>query len=192
MSKFDKYKGTKDPKAHLQYFYTHYQEFMHNDNYLMRLFPRSLQGIALDWFMGLKKGSIKSFAQLLEDFVSHFSFNLEKDIDTLDLLKEKQWEEETFVSYLQRWKALASRMKPPLREKDMVTLFIKNSHPDMAHNFKLHYVTTFVEIIEKGPILERALIAKGLVKIFNYCKEKLDVETTLLTSKTQGRMQILF
>lgn len=67
---------------------------------------------------------------------------------------------------------MAGRMKSLLKEKDMVTLFVENSHPDMAHNFKLHYVTTFTEVVEKGPILERALIAKGLVKIYNPNKEK--------------------
>lgn len=51
-------------------------------------------------------------------------------------------------------------------------LFIENSHPNMDHNFRLHCVTIFVEIMEKGPILEGALIAKGLVKIFNSNKDK--------------------
>lgn len=55
-------------------------------------------GVALDWFMGLPKGSISSFVDLLEKFVAHVSFNLEKDINTLDLLKEKQHEGETFAS----------------------------------------------------------------------------------------------
>lgn len=122
--------------------------------------------------MTLEKGSIKSFADLSEKFVSYFSFNLEKDTDTLDLLKEKQREGETFTSYLQRWCALASRMKTPLKEKDMVTLFVENSHPDMAHNFWLHCVTTFAEVVEKGPILEHALVAKGHIKIYNQDKER--------------------
>lgn len=46
---------------------------------------------ALDWFMGLPKGSISSFADFLENFVAHFSFNME-DTNTLDLLKDKQRE----------------------------------------------------------------------------------------------------
>lgn len=62
---------------------------MHNDNYLLHLFPQSPTGYVLDWFMGLEWGSIKSFIDLLEKNVSYFSFNLEKDIDTLELLKEK-------------------------------------------------------------------------------------------------------
>lgn len=53
----------------------------------------------------------------------------------------------------------------------MVMLFIKNSHPDMAHNFQLHCITTFAALVEKGLILERALVAKGQVKKI-YDKEK--------------------
>lgn len=41
----------------------------------------------------------------------------------------------------------------------------------MAHNFRLHCVTTFAKIVEKGPILERALFSKGLVNFFNSNKE---------------------
>lgn len=145
---------------------------MHNDNYLLRLFSQSLIGYALDWFMGLEWGSIKSFVDLSEKIVSYFSFNLEKNTDTLDLLKEKQREGETFISYLQRWRALANWMKTHLKEKDMVTLFIENSHPVMSHNFRLHCVTTFTEIVEKGPILERALVARGHVKIYNHAKDR--------------------
>lgn len=88
---------------------------------------------SLEWFIGLERGSIKSFVDLSKKFVSYFSFNLEKDTDTLDLLKDKQHEGETFSSYLQRWSALESRMKTPLKEKDMVTLFVENSHPDMGY-----------------------------------------------------------
>lgn len=135
--------GTKDPKAHLQEFYAQCQDVQHNDNYLLRQFPRSLGGLALDWFMGLKKGTVSSFADLSKQFVKQFSFNLEKDIDTLDLLKEKQRDGETFAKYLQRWRAVISRMKSPPNEKEMVTLFLANAHLELAHDLNLHCVTTF-------------------------------------------------
>jgi len=37
----------------------------------------------------------------------------------------------------------------------------------MAFHLQVHYASTFDEIIEKGVTIEKALIAKGLVKIYN-------------------------
>lgn len=135
--------------------------------------------------MDLPKGSISSFVDQLEKFVTHFSFNLEKDINTLDLLKEKQREGETFASYLQRWCALASHLKSPLNE-EMVTIFVTNAHPDMAHNLSLHCVITFLEVIEKGTIIERALIAKGKIKIYNPDKDKSSRDKSCYWNKNKN------
>lgn len=92
---------------------------------------------------------------------------------------------ETFASYLQRWRALANQMKSPLSEKEMVTLFLENSHEDMEHNLNLHCVTTFGEVVEKGPIIDRALIAKGVIKIYNPNKEKLSKDKSCYWNKNK-------
>ena len=42
LPKYDKYFGINDPQDHLREFGALSMEFMHNQNYLMHLFPRSL------------------------------------------------------------------------------------------------------------------------------------------------------
>lgn len=120
--------------------------------------------------MGLPRGSIFSFFDFSKNFVTCFSFNIE-DIDILDLLNDKQHEGETFASYLQRWRALASRLKSSLVE-ELVSIFVAKYHLDLDHNLHLHCITTFTKVIEKDTIIERALIAKGLTKIFKEDKDK--------------------
>lgn len=51
--KFDKYDGNSDPQDHVQELCVLCMEFMHEQTYLMCLFPRSLGGQAMEWFSKL-------------------------------------------------------------------------------------------------------------------------------------------
>ena len=46
--KYDKYDGNGDPHDHARHLYALSMDFMHEDTFLMRLFPRSLRGKAMD------------------------------------------------------------------------------------------------------------------------------------------------
>ena len=48
LSKYEKYFGTTNPQDHLCEFGALSMEFMHNQTYLMHLFPRSLGGKAME------------------------------------------------------------------------------------------------------------------------------------------------
>ena len=58
--------------------------FSYDPTYLMRLFPRSPVGIALEWLSGLDYG-IKSWGELAEKFVEQFSFNIDPEINIATL-----------------------------------------------------------------------------------------------------------
>ena len=55
---------------------SHYIHIMslhaHNDALMCKVFPSSLGSTALRWFSGLRKGSIRSFAELIQEFGSRF------------------------------------------------------------------------------------------------------------------------
>ena len=44
----------------------------HNDALMCKVFPSSLEPIALRWFNGLRKGSIHSFVELIQEFGARF------------------------------------------------------------------------------------------------------------------------
>ena len=75
LPKYDKYFGTTDPQDHLREFGALSMEFMHNQTYLMHLFPRSLGGQAMEWFSHLPPG-IKSFDDIANLFVQQYSHNI--------------------------------------------------------------------------------------------------------------------
>jgi len=114
--KFDKYKGKGDPRDHIREFSAACLEVAHNDTYLMRLFPRSLGGQATEWFSRLPPG-IKTFNELLNLFVTHFSYNIEHEISMLDLCNTKQKGGESFTAFHQRWRQLASKCSYHMPEK---------------------------------------------------------------------------
>jgi len=64
---FDKYKGKGNPEDHLRAFFVACLDVADDDTYLLRLFPRSLVGQALQWFSHLPP-RIKSFSELASNF----------------------------------------------------------------------------------------------------------------------------
>lgn len=170
--KYEKYKGKGDPRDHIKEFFMASQEVSYSDNYLLRLFPCSLGGQALEWFMHLPHGSIVTFADISEKFVRHFSYNVEHELTMLDLCNTKQLPGESFAKFLQRWRSLASSFPYTIPEKQMATIFVTNLTAEMDFHLQVHCAQTFDEIIEKGMIIEKALLRKGLLQTKVAEKEK--------------------
>ena len=105
--KYDKYDGNGDPHDHVRHFYALSMDFMHEDTFLMRLFPRSLRGQAMEWFTKLSP-PIKTFDELARRFIQQYSYNIQHPMTVLDLCNVKQRVGEPFTTYLQRWRALYS------------------------------------------------------------------------------------
>ncbi|KAH9323714.1 hypothetical protein KI387_018353, partial [Taxus chinensis] len=162
--KFDKYKSKGDPREHVKEFYMQCQEVAYRDTYLLRLFPQSLGGQALDWFFHLPKGSVTTFTDLSEKFVKHFSYNLDSEITMLDLCNTRQRPNENFASFLQRWHGIASRFPCSVPERQLVSIFVPNLNAELSFHMQMHCLNSFEEVIEKGTQIEKALISKGLLK----------------------------
>ena len=77
----------------------------HNDVLMCKVFPSSLGPIALRWFNGLRKGSIHSFAKLIQEFGIRF-ITYSRVLQPVDaLLSMKMGARETLHSYTSRyWK----------------------------------------------------------------------------------------
>ena len=71
----------------------------HNDALMCKVFPSSLGPMALRWFNGLQKGSIHSFAKLIQEFDARFitSSQVSQPVDALLSMKIRVGE--TFHSY---------------------------------------------------------------------------------------------
>ena len=98
--KYDKYDGNGDPHDHVRNFYAHIMDFIHEDIYLMRLFPRSLRGQAIEWFTKFSP-HLKMFDELAQSFIQQYSYNIQHHVTMLDLCNIKHKQGEPFATYFQ-------------------------------------------------------------------------------------------
>ena len=96
---FNYYDGKMDLVEHM----SHYIQMMflhtHNDALMCKVFLLSLRPTALRWFNGLRKGSIHSFAELIQEFGVQF-MTCNRVLQLVDaLLSMKMGAGETLCGY---------------------------------------------------------------------------------------------
>ena len=69
---FNSYNRKADPVEHVSHYIHMMSLHTHNDALMCKFFPSSLGSTALRWFNGLWKGSIRSFAKLIQEFGARF------------------------------------------------------------------------------------------------------------------------
>lgn len=72
---YPKYHGRGNPTAHLRIFCEMSMDVKHDQRLLIHLFPRSLEGEALDWYASLPTGSLRTFTDLSKVFQDRYSVN---------------------------------------------------------------------------------------------------------------------
>ena len=87
--KFNLYGRTEDPTEHIYHFRQLMALVDDREGLLCRVFLASLQGSSLTWFYQLPTCSIHSFAQLCDQFMTHYACNIRSrsNIDHLFNLK---------------------------------------------------------------------------------------------------------
>ena len=96
---FNCYDGKTDPVKHVSHYIKMMSLHTHNDALMWKVFPSSLGPTALRWFNGLRKGSIHSFSELIQEFGVRFvtCSRVPQLVDAL--LSMKMRAGETFRSY---------------------------------------------------------------------------------------------
>ena len=99
---FNSYDGKMDPVEHVSHYIQMMSLHTHNDALMCKVFLSSLGPIALRWFNGLWKGSIHSFAKLIQEFGVWF-ITCSRVLQPIDaLLSIKMRVGETLYSYVNR------------------------------------------------------------------------------------------
>ena len=82
--RFEKYRRKGNPIDHICEFCVSCTKLSDDPTYLMRLFPHSLGGPALELYSKFLD-SIKSWSKLADRFISHFSFNITTEVTLSNL-----------------------------------------------------------------------------------------------------------
>ncbi|XP_030958334.1 uncharacterized protein LOC115980195 [Quercus lobata] len=100
---FNCYDGKTDPVEHISHYIQMMSLHTHNDALMCKVFPSSLGPTALRWFNGLRKGFIRSFSELIQEFSVRFltCARVPQPIDVL--LSMKMRAGETLRSYASQY-----------------------------------------------------------------------------------------
>jgi hypothetical protein len=128
-----------------------------DDELLIHYFQDSLTGVALRWYMGLDSASIHTFNDLGEAFVKKYKYNVDMAPDRDQLRSLSQKDKETFKEYAQRWRELAAQITPPLEEKEMTKIFLKNLSLFYYERMIASAPSDFTEMVNMGMRLEEGV-----------------------------------
>ena len=92
-----------DPVKHGSHYIQMISLHSHNNALMCKVFPSGLEPTALRWFDGLRKGSIHSFSELIQEFEIRFMTcsRVPQPVDVL--LSMKMGAKETFRNYTSRY-----------------------------------------------------------------------------------------
>ncbi|XP_050278069.1 uncharacterized protein LOC126719579 [Quercus robur] len=100
---FNSYDRKTNPVEHVSHYIHMMSLHAYNDALMCKVFPSSLGSTALRWFNGLRKGSIRSFAELIQELGSRFvtCSRVPQPVDALLSIKMRVGE--TLRSYASRY-----------------------------------------------------------------------------------------
>ncbi|XP_059629649.1 uncharacterized protein LOC132272537 [Cornus florida] len=100
--------GITNPIDHIDHIQLKMALNTNNDPLMYKCFPTSLAGPALNWFKNLAQGSIASFQDLCDKFISQYYGNKRPAKDVSSLFTMKQHEDERLQAFLTRFNLVKS------------------------------------------------------------------------------------
>ncbi|XP_077215923.1 uncharacterized protein LOC143850576 [Tasmannia lanceolata] len=164
MPDFDKYDGTGCPWSHLRSFISNLEGYGLSPEQIAKVFPMSLAGVAKKWFLHLKPQELGTLDEIANKFVEQFSMEEGIEVTKRDLKAIKQGPQETFTSFVRRWRRKAAQMTNRPSEEDQIKIVVKNLSPQYYHFMATQYYSDFNHLIKTGTITEDALLKGSLAK----------------------------
>ncbi|XP_071926029.1 uncharacterized protein [Coffea arabica] len=171
--KFSKYDGTGNPKTHLRLFANKLGQPVSDENLPIRLFPKSLEGDALDWYSNLKPEEMKTWLDLSTAFVRQYEHNCELAPTRTTLEGTKKKPSEDHKIYVKQWRKMAAKVEPPMTEEEIVRTFIKAHDPPYFEEIFHMIGCSFVAIINKLEEYDEYVRAEKIVNV-SVLKSQLD------------------
>jgi len=155
--KFDKYSGHGDPVAHLKRYCNQLRGAGGKEELLMAYFGESLTGIASEWFIDQDISHWHVWDDMAQDFVQQFQYNLDIIPDRTSLANMKKKPSESFREFAIKWREQASRVKPPLKDQELIDIFLQTQESDYFHHLLAAVGKPFTEAIKIGEMVENGI-----------------------------------
>jgi len=146
-----------DPISHLKRYCNQLRGAGGKEELLMTYFGETLIGIASEWYTDQEVSRWHIWDDLARDFVRKFHYNIDiaPNRNSLSNLKKKPLE--SFREYAVKWREQAARVKPPMDETEMVSVFLQTQEADYYQNMMSALGKSFAEAIKIGEMVENGL-----------------------------------
>ncbi|XP_060177795.1 uncharacterized protein LOC132607732 [Lycium barbarum] len=118
---------------------------------------------------------------MVQDFVRQFRYNIDIVPDRNSLTSMKKKPTESFREYAIKWREQASRVKPPMKESEMIDVFIQAQEPDYFHYLLSAVGNTFAEEIKVGEMVENGIKSGKILS-----QVELDATTQAIQNRSGG------
>ncbi|XP_075109771.1 uncharacterized protein LOC142181165 [Nicotiana tabacum] len=176
--KFEKYDGHGDPIAHQKRYCNQLRGVGRNEELLMAYFGESLTGVESEWFLDQDTSRWYVWNDMAQAFVNLFQYNIDIAPDRISLSNLKKKPSESFREYAIKWREQAARVKPPMDDHDLITVFLQAQEPDYFQNMMSAVGKSFSEAIKMGEMVENGLKTGKIIsqEVFKAVTQAVRVE----------------
>ncbi|KAF3771805.1 Serine/threonine-phosphatase 7 long form-like protein [Nymphaea thermarum] len=125
---------------------------------LFRCFPRSLEGIAAQWYREhINPMELKIFDKLINIFIERFIQNVETapTITTLCYLKQRPGEK--VRDFIQRWRSSCNKMRDPISQSHALGLIVNNLTQPLRSFISNAPIKSFIDLTERVECIEAGI-----------------------------------
>ncbi|XP_075105597.1 uncharacterized protein LOC142179444 [Nicotiana tabacum] len=177
--KFEKYDGHGDPIAHVKRYCNQLRGAGRNEELLMAYFGESLTGVASEWFLDQDTSRWYVWNDMAQAFVNQFQYNINTAPDRISLSNLKKKPSESFREYAIKWREQAARVKPPMDDHELITIFLQAQEPNYFQNMMSAVGKSFSEAIKIGEMVENGLKTGKIISqaVFKAATQAVRVES---------------
>nr|XP_033508425.1 uncharacterized protein LOC104120055 isoform X2 [Nicotiana tomentosiformis] len=155
--KFEQYDGHGDPIAHLKRYCNQLRGVEGIKELVMAYFGESLTGVASKWFMDQETSHWHVWDDMAQAFVKQFQYNIDIASDRNSLPNLKKKPTESFREYAIKWREQAARVKPPMDDHELITVFLQDQELDYFQIMMFAVGKSFSEAIKIREMVEKGL-----------------------------------
>ena len=129
MPDIERYTGIRCPHIHLQLYNVVMRGHKLDEAHMIMLFPLSLSGAAQRLFVSLDPLRRRTWADLGQEFIRQYSFNIVVDVSQRELEALRQRPDESVTSFISRWREKIAQIIYRRSECDQISMIMHSLQP---------------------------------------------------------------
>ena len=118
MPDIERYTGIGCPRIYLQVYNVVMRGLILDEAQMIMIFPLSLSGAAQRWFTSLDPSRRRTWADLGQEFIRQYSFNIVVEVSRRELEALRQRPDESVTSFISCWREKIAQIIDKPSERD--------------------------------------------------------------------------